>query len=71
MTTAELLAEVETAIQTVAVGGQSYTIGSRSMTRADLKTLYSMRNDLTAQLVSESSANGLMAGCYVAEFDGR
>ena len=42
-TPAELLAEVNKAIQAVLVGGQSYKIGSRSLTRADLNLLLSTR----------------------------
>ena len=39
MTPAEMLAQVNTAITTVLCGGQSYKIGSRSLTRADLALL--------------------------------
>lgn len=68
--TQEMLDQVNAAIMAIAVGGQSYKIGSRSLTRADLKQLYSMKNDLTAQLASEKSG-GLFDDCYVAYFDGR
>ena len=50
MTPAEMLAQVNTAITKVLCGGQSYKIGSRSLTRADLAMLKSMRDDLEAQL---------------------
>lgn len=70
MTPAEMLAEVKNAIYTVLVGGQSYTIGSRSMTRADLGLLKSMRDDLEAQ-VSTGGNTGLMDNTFVAVFDGR
>lgn len=69
-TTQELLDSVNSAIVAITVGGQSYKIGSRSLTRADLKQLYSMRNDLMAQVASETST-GLLDDCYVAVFDGR
>lgn len=69
-TTQELLDSVNAAIVAITVGGQSYKIGSRSLTRADLKQLYSMRNDLMAQVASETST-GLLDDCYVAVFDGR
>lgn len=64
-----MLAEVNKAIQSICLGGQAYTIGSRSMTRADLGKLYEIRNDLTAQL----SGNGgeMMDNCTVAFFEGR
>lgn len=52
-TPAELLAEVNKAIQAVLIGGQSYKIGSRSLTRADLNLLLATRNDLTAQIAAE------------------
>ena len=66
----EMLEQVEAAIVAVATGGQSYKIGSRSLTRADLKQLYTIKNDLTAQLSQEQSG-GLFEECYVGIFDGR
>ena len=69
-TTKEMLESVNAAIYAVAVGGQSYKIGSRSLTRADLKQLYAIRNDLMAQEAAENSS-GLLDDCYVAVFDGR
>ena len=66
----EMLEQVEAAIVAVATGGQSYKIGSRSLTRADLKQLYTIKNDLTAQLSQEQSG-GLFEDCYVGIFDGR
>lgn len=69
-TTQEMLDQVNAAILAICVGGQSYKIGSRSLTRADLKQLYSIKNDLTAQIASESSG-GLLDDCYVAIFNGR
>jgi len=69
-TPAELLAEVNKAIQAVLVGGQSYKIGSRSLTRADLNLLLATRNDLTAQIAAEED-NGLFSDTHVAFFDGR
>ena len=68
--TQEMLNKVNEAIMAIAVGGQSYKIGSRSLTRADLKQLYAMKNDLTAQLAAEKSG-GLFDDCYVGVFDGR
>lgn len=66
----EMLDSVNAAIMAIAVGGQSYKIGSRSLTRADLKQLYNMKNDLTAQLMTEKSG-GLLDDCYVGIFSGR
>ncbi len=68
--TAELLENVNAAIVAITVGGQSYKIGSRSLTRANLKELYAMRNDLTAQIAAENQS-GLLDDCYTAVFDGR
>lgn len=66
----ELLKHVDNAIVAITVGGQSYKIGSRTLTRADLKQLYTMKNDLTAQLSQERSG-GLFDDCYVGVFDSR
>ena len=68
--TKEMLDNVNAAIMAITVGGQSYKIGSRSLTRADLKQLYAMRNDLTAQVAAQKSS-GLLEDCHVAVFDGR
>ena len=69
-TTEMMLSEVETAISTVVIAGQSYKIGSRSLTRADLNLLIKMRNDLRTQLTQEGS-NGLLDNTYLAVFEGR
>ena len=65
-----MLDEINKAIMAIAIGGQSYKIGSRSLTRADLKQLYAIKNDLMAQVASENSG-GLFDDCYVGVFDGR
>ena len=49
----EMLAQVNTAISSILIGGQSYKIGSRQLNRADLKMLYAMRNDLQALQCNE------------------
>nr|DAS19056.1 MAG TPA: hypothetical protein [Caudoviricetes sp.] len=69
-TAREMLEEVNDAIYTVLVGGQSYKLGTRQMTRADLNLLYKMKNDLTAQIQSENG-NHLLDDTYVAIFSGR
>lgn len=69
LTAAEMLAEVDNAIYSICVGGQSYKIGSKQLTRADLKTLYEMKNDLAVQAAAESV--GFFDDCYVAVFDRR
>ena len=66
----ERLAEVNTAIQSVLLGGQSYRIGSRSLTRADLALLRSMRDDLEAQIAADHHSP-LLSNAYLAFFEGR
>ena len=69
-TVAQRLAEVNQAIQAVMLGGQSYKIGSRSLTRADLSTLRSMRNELESMLAADEQTP-LFSDVYVAFFEGR
>ena len=66
----ERLAQVDAAIAAVLAGGQSYKLGSRSLTRADLAQLRALRDGLAAQAAQENS-EGLLHGVYVARFDGR
>lgn len=51
----ELLAQVKQAISAILNGAQSYTIGSRSLSRADLKSLLDWRDELYAQVIQEES----------------
>ncbi len=69
MTTEEKLIEVNNAISKILVGGQSYKIGSRSLTRADLNTLLEMQRDLQSQIANQG--NHLMDNTYLAVFEGR
>lgn len=69
MTTEQKLTEVNTAISKVLAGGQSYKIGSRSLTRADLNILLDMQKDLQAQLSNQNAE--LMDNTYLAVFEGR
>ena len=66
----ELLYHVEAAIQNILVGGQSYRLGNRSLTRADLGLLRQMRKELAAQIAGEED-NCLMPRTCVAFFEGR
>lgn len=66
----ERLQEVDTAIHAILFGGQSYKLGTRSLTRADLSLLRQMRDDIEAQLQDEENGN-LMGGVVVAVFEGR
>lgn len=69
-TATEMLEQVNSAISAVLVGGQSYKIGSRQLSRADLSMLYKLRNDLTAQIAAQGESS-LLDDTYVAVFEGR
>jgi hypothetical protein len=66
----DLLKEVNNAIYAITVGGQSYKIGSRSLTRANLTELKNLRAELKAEEAAESE-NGVFSRTYTAVFDGR
>ncbi|WP_087064441.1 hypothetical protein [Intestinibacillus massiliensis] len=70
MDPAQLLAEVDRAIISILQGGQSYRIGTRSLTRANLTELRNLKTELEAQ-ASKDSAPGLIDRTSVAIFDGR
>jgi hypothetical protein len=46
------LDEVNAAISAIVRGAQSYTVGSRSVTKASLAELRALRGDLQAELVT-------------------
>lgn len=64
-----LLSETEKAIRKILNGGQSYKIGTRSVTRADFSTLLSLREQLRAE--AETQESGLLGHTGVAYFDRR
>ena len=68
MDKAEQLAVVDNAIHTVILGGQSYKIGSRQLTRADLALLREMRKELQAEIAAEGDSS-LLDNTYVAFFE--
>lgn len=70
MTCRQQLQEVNKAIYAVLAGGQSYSIGGRSLTRADLKLLKQMREELEAEISADSSSH-LLDRTFVALFDRR
>lgn len=70
MTCQQQLAEVNKAIYAVLAGGQSYTIGSRSLTRADLKLLKQMREELEAEIAAGKPSH-LLDHTFMAFFDRR
>jgi hypothetical protein len=56
-TSADLLAQVEAAIEALLTGGaSSYSIGQRSVTKLDLATLFEQRNMLQMQVQRESGS---------------
>ncbi|WP_299393262.1 hypothetical protein [Pelagibius sp.] len=57
-TYSEQLDEVQTAIAKIEAGGQSWSIGNRSFTRADLGELYQREERLT-RLVRRESRGGI------------
>ncbi len=54
-TTLEQLTEVQTAI-TAVLNNQSYTLDGRSVSRANLKELYTIQKDLQKQYNNENGA---------------
>lgn len=66
----EELLEVQKALSNVVLGGQSYTIGSRKLTRAEYSLLVARQKELQAQIAAENS-EGLIDDTYVAVFDTR
>jgi len=57
-TYAEQLVEVQTAIATIETGSQSYSMGSRSLTRGDLGTLYAREKWLRTMADREENSSG-------------
>ena len=66
----EQLARVNTAIQSVLEGGQSYKIGTRMLTRANLTELVKLQKSLMG-LVAQDDNSNLFSDTYRAVFDGR
>lgn len=66
---ADLLKEVTIAIRKILIGGQSYQIGSRKLTRADLYQLRQLKEELQAEVAAEGDST-LLDNTYVAFFEG-
>lgn len=60
------LVEVEDALRAIRQGAQSYTIGSRSVTKASYADLLRQRKELRAELGDATSG-----GCVLVGWDGR
>lgn len=69
ISTKQLLNEVTTAIRKILIGGQSYQIGSRRLTRADLYQLRKLKEELQAEVAAEGDSS-LLDNTYVAFFEG-
>ena len=70
-TASELLAEVNEAIVAVTSGAQSYKVGSRSVTRANLTELKNLRAELAAEIATAENNSDIFARTYLAKFEGR
>lgn len=70
MSDIEMLNKVNEAITAVMVLGQSYKIGSRSVTKADFDKLRSFKAELEAR-ISSNNSGALLANTSVAVFDTR
>ena len=69
MTNDELIIEVDKAITTILRTGQSYKVGSRTLTRADIGSLRALKRDLMAG--TENNGSDLFGNTYVAVFERR
>lgn len=69
LTNGEMLDQVTAAIYAILVGGQSYKIGSRQLTRADLGTLKELWEELSS--LENEDDSSLIDNTYAAYFDGR
>ena len=70
ITAAEMLQQVNEASTNVLGGGQSYQIGSRKLTRADLSMLRTLKKELQAEVSAEGESS-ILDNTYVVMFDGR
>ena len=69
-TAEEELIEVEQALSSIALGGQSYTIGSRKLIKADYSALLARKKELQAAIASEGNSS-LFDNTFVSYFDRR
>jgi len=60
---ANLLAQIDAAIEALLTGGaQSYSIGSRSVTKLDLGQLFDQRRMLQTEVQRETGSGGISLG---------
>lgn len=66
-----MLEQVDAAITAILTGAQAYTIGSRSLTRANLGDLLKAQKQLEADIAAAEDDQCLLANTSVAYFDRR
>ncbi len=71
LTKKELLNQVNSAISAILLTGQTYSIGSRSLTRANITELRKLKADLEAEVAAEEANSPLLGNTYVGFFQGR
>lgn len=71
MTDKEMLEQINNAISAIAVSGQSYSIGSRSLTHANLSELRATKADLEARIAADERSEHLLYGTSAVFFEGR
>jgi hypothetical protein len=71
LTKEEMLEQVNNAISAILLTGQTYSIGSRSLTRANITELRHLKSELEAEVAAEKSAGTLLDNTYVGFFNGR
>lgn len=69
-TSAQMLEIVNRAIIATSQA-QSYRIGSRQVSRANITELRNLRNQLMQEVEQSNNNNFLFSNCSVAEFEGR
>lgn len=65
------LATVNRAINAIMITGQSYKIGSRMLTRANLTELRKLRDQLMREEAAKNGDTSLIDGAYVSYFEPR
>ncbi|MBP2646278.1 MAG: hypothetical protein H6Q75_1718 [Firmicutes bacterium] len=64
MTLNEQLTQINTAIEKIENGAQEYRIGSRTVKRGDLSTLYTERRRLQQEVAMKETSGGLYAVAF-------
>lgn len=65
------LAKVDEAINAILLTGQSYRIGSRMLTRANLTELRKLRDEIMRQEATKNTDASLIEGAYVSYLEPR